>query len=285
VTVLLGRLIREPLVHFFGLALLIFAAYGLLNQHAFSSKPRIEVDSARIEQITGLFQRTWKRPPTPDELKNLVADYVNGEIYYREAKRMGLDSDDAVVRQRMRLKMDMMVDVAVDQLQPTDKELADYLAAHADAFRTEPSLAFEQVFLRPDLHPGTLDTDAARLLDQLQKGQVTDVSAAGDATQLPEATPMTLASRIARDFGDDFAAALASLPVGTWSGPVTSGYGLHLVKVTDRKDGAVPPLAEVRDAVAREWKNDRRKELEARRLADYVKRYDIVIDSPAAPSP
>lgn len=282
---LLGRLIREPLVHFFGLALLIFAAYGLLNQHAFSSKPRIEVDSARIEQITGLFQRTWKRPPTPDELKNLVADYVNGEIYYREAKRMGLDSDDAVVRQRMRLKMDMMVDVAVDQLQPTDKELADYLAVHSDAFRTEPSLAFEQVFLRPDLHPGTLDTDAARLLDQLQKGQVTDVSAAGDATQLPEATPMTLASRIARDFGDDFAAALAGLPVGTWNGPVTSGYCLHLVKVTDRKDGAVPPLAEVRDAVAREWKNDRRKELEARRLADYMKRYEIVIDSPAAPSP
>lgn len=282
---LLGRLIREPLVHFLGLALLIFAAYGLLNQHAFSTKPRIEVDSARIEQITGLFQRTWKRPPTPDELKNLIADYVNGEIYYREAKRMGLDSDDAVVRQRMRLKMDMMVDVAVDQLQPTDKELADYLATHADAFRTEPSLAFEQVFLRPDLHPGTLDTDAARLLGQLQKGQVTDVTAAGDATQLPEANPMTLVSRIARDYGDDFAAELAGLPVGTWSGPVRSGYGLHLVKVTDRKDGAVPALSEVRDAVTREWKNDRRKELEARRLADYMKRYEIVIDPAATASP
>lgn len=284
-TALLGRLIREPLVHFFGLALLIFAAYGLLNQHAFSSRPRIEVDGARIEQITGLFQRTWKRQPTPEELTNLIADYVNGEIYYREAKRMGLDTDDAVVRQRMRLKMDMMIDVAVDQLQPTDQELTDYLGSHAAAFHTEPSLAFEQVFLRPDLHPGTLDTDAASLLDQLQKGQVTDTAAAGDATQLPETTPLTPASRIARDFGDDFAAALAGLPVATWSGPVKSGYGLHLVKVTDREDGAVPPLAEVRDAVSREWKNDRRKDLEARRLADYMKRYDIVIDDAAAPPP
>jgi hypothetical protein len=285
VIALLGRLIREPLVHFLGLALLIFAAYGLLNQHAFSTKPRIVVDSARIEQITGLFQRTWKRPPTPDELKNLIADYVNGEIYYREAKRMGLDSDDAVVRQRMRLKMDMMVDVAVDQLQPTDKDLADYLATHADVFRTEPSLGFEQVFLRPDLHPGTLDTDAASLLGQLQKGQVNDVTAAGDATQLPEANPMTLVSRIARDYGDDFAAGLAGLPVGTWSGPVKSGYGLHLVKVTERKNGAIPPLSEVRDAVTREWKNDRRRELEARRLADYMKRYEIVIDPAATASP
>ena len=218
-TALLGRLIREPLVHFFGLALLIFAAYGLLNQHAFSAKPRIEVDSARIEQISGLFQRTWKRQPTPDELNSLIADYVNGEIYYREAQRMGLDTDDAVVRQRMRLKMDLMLDVAVDQLQPTDKDLAEYLAAHADEFRTEPAIAFEQVFLRPDLHPGTLDKDAASLLDQLQKGQVTDVTAAGDATQLPETTPLTLVSRIARDFGEDFAAALAGLPVGNMERP------------------------------------------------------------------
>jgi hypothetical protein len=285
VTALLGRLIREPLVHFFGLALLIFAAYGLLNQHAFSSKPRIEVDSARIEQITGLFQRTWKRPPTADERKNLIADYVTGEVYYREAQRMGLDTDDAVVRQRMRLKMDMMVDVAVDQLQPTDKDLATYRASHADEFRTEPSLAFEQVFLRPDLHPGSLDKDAAILLEQLQKGEATDMATAGDVTQLPEVTPLTPASRIARDYGDDFAAAVARLPGGTWSGPVKSGYGIHLVKVTNREDGAAPPLAEVREAVAREWKNDRRKDLEARRLADYMKRYEIVIDSAAVPAP
>ncbi len=281
----LGRLIREPLVHFLGLALLIFAAYGLLNQHAFSSKPRIEVDGARIEQITGLFERTWKRPPTPDELKNLIADYVNGEIYYREAQRMGLDTDDAVVRQRMRLKMEMMLDVAVDQMQPTDQELAEYLAAHAAVFRTESSLAFEQVFLRPDLHPGTLEQDAASLLDRLQNGSVTDLATTGDATQLRLGTPMTLASRIALDFGADFAAALAALPVGTWSGPVRSGYGVHLVRVTDRRDGALPPLSEVRDAVAREWKNDRRKELEARRLADYRKNYEIVIDPAAAAVP
>ena len=284
-TSLLGRLIREPLVHFLGLALVIFAAYGLLNQHAFSVKPRIEVDSARIEQITGLFERTWKRLPTPDELKNLIADHVNGEIYYREAQRMGLDTDDAVVRQRMRLKMDMMLDVAVDQLQPTDQELTDYLAAHAAMFRTEPSLAFEQVLLRPDLHPGTLDKDAASLLDQLQKGQVTDIATAGDPTQLPLSTPVTPSSRVARDFGDDFAAALAGLPVGMWSGPVRSSYGLHVVKVTDRQDGAVPPLAEVRDAVVREWKNDRRKALEAQRLEDYMKNYEIVIDPAAAPAP
>lgn len=280
-----GGLIREPLVHFLGLALLIFAAYGLLNQHAFSSRPRIEVDGARIEQITGLFERTWKRNPTADELKNLIADYVNGEIYYREARRLGLDTDDAVVRQRMRLKMDMMVDVAVDQLQPSDKELADYLASHAVEFRTEPSLAFEQVFLRPDLHPGTLDDDAASLLDQLKKGQVTDIASAGDATQLPEMAPLTLTSRIARDYGEDFAAALAKLPAGTWSGPVKSGYGVHFVRVTDRKDGAVPALAEVREAVEREWRNDRRQTLEAQRLTDYRSRYDIVVDPAAGSSP
>ena len=64
-----------------------------------------------------------------------------------------------------------------------------------------------------------------------------------------------------------------------------SGYGVHLVKLTDRKDGALPPLAEVRDAVVREWKNDRRKALEAQRLEDYMKNYEIVIDPATAPPP
>ena len=39
-----------------------------------------------------------------------------------------------------------------------------------------------------------------------------------------------------------------------------SGYGVHLVFVEERTEGRVPELAEVRDAVRREWTNARRLE-------------------------
>ena len=63
-----------------------------------------------------------------------------------------------------------------------------------------------------------------------------------------------------RGFGNGFAAALADLPLGRWSGPVESGYGLHLVLIRERQPGSLPALAEVREVVEREWRNARRQE-------------------------
>jgi parvulin-like peptidyl-prolyl isomerase len=41
---------------------------------------------------------------------------------------------------------------------------------------------------------------------------------------------------------------------------VESGFGLHLVRIRERQPGSLPPLAEVREAVEREWRNARRVE-------------------------
>jgi hypothetical protein len=181
------------------------------------------------------------------------------------------------VRQRMRLKMDMLNDLAVDQFSPSDGELDSYLKSHGDEFRTEPAASFEQIFLSPDRRGASLAPDAATLLAQLRAGAVTDVSNAGDVTQLPEMMKLTPRSAIAHDFGEEFTAAIMSLPTGSWTGPIASGYGMHLIRVSERRDGQSPPLADVRDAVAREWKNDKRKELEERRLAEFTRHYDIVV--------
>ncbi len=63
------KVLREPLVHFLALALLIFVAYGILIRSDTTAPGRIVITQAKIEQIAGLFARTWQRPPTPAELK------------------------------------------------------------------------------------------------------------------------------------------------------------------------------------------------------------------------
>ena len=65
---------------------------------------------------------------------------------------------------------------------------------------------------------------------------------------------------VERLFGRAFAARVAELPVGRWSGPVESGYGLHLVLVRERTPARLHDLAEVRDVVANEWRAVRREE-------------------------
>ncbi|MCX7345824.1 MAG: hypothetical protein NTU78_08805 [Alphaproteobacteria bacterium] len=87
---MVGRLIREPLVHFLLLAGLIFTTYALVAGRV-ETEEAIVVTPAKIEQMAAIFARTWQRPPTSDEMKGLIDDYVKEEIYVREAMRLGID--------------------------------------------------------------------------------------------------------------------------------------------------------------------------------------------------
>ena len=150
--------------------------------------------------------------------------------------------------------MEFVSDDIAAQAQPTDAELNAYLQAHPDTFRVEPRFTFSQVYLNPEKHGENLARDAAQLLAQLkQAGGKTDFSALGDSFMLDQQFDALPASEVARQFGEKFAATLGGLSPGQWQGPVESGYGVHLVFVSERTEGRLPALADVRDAVRREW--------------------------------
>jgi hypothetical protein len=100
----------------------------------------------------------------------------------------------------------------------------------------------------------------------------------GRATLLPLRSKGMTLDRVAAEFGGGFAGALAGLPEGRWEGPVLSAYGLHLVRVDGRTGAAMPPLADVRAAVQREWENDRRVRARDARLLSLRERYEVVVE-------
>lgn len=240
------------------------------------------MSAAKIEQMAAVFARTWQRQPTKDELKGLIDDYVAEEVLVREALALGLDQDDPVIRRRLRQKMEFMTDAEVDALTPTDDELRAYLDANATSYEVDPRIGFEQVFLSPDRRGDALKADAAALLARLQSQPETDTANLGEPTLLPMSEPPTQLTRIGGDFGPDFASALADIPIGVWSGPITSTYGFHLVRVTERLPGRIPSLAEVHDAVLRDWQNAERIRRERAQLDKLLSRYSVTIDPPVA---
>jgi hypothetical protein len=276
---MLGRVLREPLTHFTGLALAIFIFYGVVNRSAEPKVDEIIVTSAKIEQLGGLFTKTWQRPPSAQELKGLIDDYVKEEIYNREALLLGLDKDDTVIRRRLRQKMEFLVDAEVDALTPTDAELEIYLKANADQFRIAPMMTFEQIYLSPAKRGDRIDADARGMLDQVRGNPQVDPARLGDQTLLPSMLSLATKAKINQTFGGTFADELEKLPANQWSGPVPSSYGLHLVRITERREGRNPVLSEVRDAVAREWSNTRRKAVEAERIEILLKRYNVTIEN------
>lgn len=277
--ILLKRLVREPLFHFLALALVIFAIFGALGPTGQGRLETISVTASKIEQLVAVFTKTWQRPPSPQELKGLIDDYVKEEIYVREALALGLDTDDTVIRRRLRQKMEFMNDVDADELAPTDTDLEAYLKAHPDKFAVEPMTAFQQVFLKPERPSDRIARDIAGILDALRADPATDITTLGDASLLPSVLPLSGTTSIGQTFGPEFADAIGRAKLGIWTGPIASSFGLHVVRVSARKTGRLPALDEVRDAVTREWSNAKRKELDDARLNALLDRYQVTIES------
>ncbi len=193
---------------------------------------------------------------------------------------MGLDRDDTIVRRRMRQKLEFVTEDAA-ALAPSDAELQAYLRQHPDAFRTEPRLSFRQVYLSPERRGDAAEADARTLLARLGDAGA-EASVKGDALMVPDALSDAPRGEVARLFGEDFATRLVEIEPGSWTGPVQSGYGWHLVFVRERTPGRIPELAEVRDAVEREWVAARRKEVVEATYQKLRERYTVVIERPAA---
>ena len=275
------RLLKEPLLHFLLLGAAIFVAYSFVSKRSSDEPGRIVVTQGQVASMVVGFSRTWQRPPTPEELEGLIRDRVQEEVYSREAMALGLDKDDTIIRRRLRQKMEFLTDDVAALAEPTNDELSAYLKAHAETFRVQRQFTFSQVYLNPERHGENLARDTGQLLAQLQQaGDKADVSALGDSFLLEHRLEAAPATEIAKQFGEKFAAKLGELATGQWQGPVESGYGVHLVWVSERTEGRVPALAEVRDAVRREWANARRLEANEKFYQDLLKRYVVTIERP-----
>lgn len=276
------KILREPLLHFLLLGVAIFAAYGLVSKRTSSEPGKIVISAGQVAAMAESFARTWRRPPTDEELDGLIRDRVQEEVYSREAMALGLDKEDTIIRRRLRQKMEFVTDDVAALAEPTEEQLSAYLKAHADTFRVQRQFTFSQVFLNPERHGENLVRDTAQLLVQLQQaGGDADLSELGDSFLLEHKFQSLAASEIGKQFGEKFAAKLGELAPGQWHGPVESGYGVHLVWITERTEGRLPALAEVRNAVQREWTNARRVEANDKFYQELLRRYVVTIERPS----
>jgi hypothetical protein len=279
------RWLQEPLLHFLLLGLAIFAAFQVLGPDA-QPRSSIVVTQGMIDGQIEAFSRTWLRPPTQQEIDELIREYIREEVYYREGMALGLDRDDTVIRRRLKQKLEFVAEAEGMAVEPGDDELRTYLDKHPDAYRTNAQVSFVHVYLSPERRRDTLARDVEQLLAVLRADSRTiDPAALGDPTMLERQFEDAAIRDIAAQFGDEFASRIARLPVGEWQGPIDSAYGTHVVLVSERTDGRVPPLDEVRDAVRRDWLNEQRVAANEKYYQSLRQRYTVTIEGRGAVGP
>ena len=274
----LKNILREPLLHFLLIGAALFIVFEMTQEQGPDAPNRIVVSPGQLEQLAAQFKRTWMRQPTQEELDSLIKGYVRNEVYYREALALGLDRNDPQVRQRMRLKLEFLLEDLTAEGPPSDELLNTFLQQHPDRFFIQPRVSFQQLFLNPDKR-ADFDADANRILKQLQQGAA--VATLGDATMLPYELTQASQNKIRQSFGEAFAADVVKLPVGDWSGPIYSQLGVHLVRVSKHTAGYLPELAEVRDQVERDYLAQRRQQLKDKAYEKLREGYEVVIQEAA----
>ena len=266
-------------MHFLALGALVFFLFHLTTDRGATQDGKIVVTRGKVEQLVTGFSRTWQRLPTQEELDGLVEDSIREEVLYREALAMRLDKDDTIVRRRMRQKLEFLTEDTAAAAPSTDADLQGWLDKHPDKFRVEPTLAFSQVYLNATHAGDNASAAASKVLAQLDSaGESVAAAELGDTTMLPHQFPLSRVDEIASVFGDEFARRVAQLEGGRWIGPIQSGYGWHIVYVSERTEGRPKPLSEVRDAVQRDWLAARRKEIIDATYSKMREKYAVIVE-------
>ena len=264
------KLLRQPLAHFLLVGAAIFVLFSAIDESPLAPPQEdVIVTVEKAKQLASRFRLTWRRPPNVGELNALIDDFVREEILVREATALSLDRNDAVIRRRLRQKMEFLTDSAAAALKPADDELRSYFDLRSERYSSEPRIGFDQVFVGDS--PSESEIEQAR--SALQAGA--DHTIIGARTLLPASLPMSPQRSIDGAFGREFFRQLMEVEAGVWSGPVRSGYGVHFVRITERLNARVPDFASVRDAVLSDWTEDKAGEISETHYARMLERYSV----------
>jgi peptidyl-prolyl cis-trans isomerase C len=277
--------LREPLLHFLLLGGVLFAAYGYFERSpgAAETSKQIRLTPDDVLAMGTYFQSQWRRLPAPEEFGRLVENKIQEEVLYREAVTMGLDKDDTIVKRRMAQKMQFLAEDVAAAHEPTRKELGTWYEANRDQFAFPPRVSFRHLYFSPDRRGRRARDDAATALMKLagQSEESNLAATLADGFMFQEYYRDRTPEFLGKEFGPNFALAVAKLSPGSWQGPVESGFGWHLVFVDTLIPGRAPAFEEVAADVKTAWRAERKAQAWQKAYQDMRAKYTVLLPVPA----
>ncbi len=261
-----SRVIREPLLHFAVLGVVLFGFFYVLNPDQLGPKidPKTVVVDERsllkflqfqMKAFDGKLVKTRFDAMSKEQKDALVKRYIREEVLYREALSLGFDKSDYVIKRRMIQKLDFITQGFTESLgSPSNQYILDYFEKNKKDYFVEPWVTFTHVFFdNKRLGVNKTKELAQQKLNELnqQKAIFSDAVKHGSRflyhTNYVERTPGFVTSH----FGKKMAGELFKLePSKTkWHGPFSSSFGSHVVMLAARREGRLPALDEIRSKV------------------------------------
>lgn len=270
--------LKEPLLHFLLLGALIFLLYSQTNPSE-DSDYKIVIDDDKINHINALWELQWKREPTQEELKGLIDNYIRQEIMYQEALRLNLDHNDEIVKRRLSQKMEFMANDLTKLIEPaTEEKLQRYFDRNKEKYKIPTSYSFKHITFNRSNHsdPKKFAETVLAKADVFSKDAL---DAKGDDFMIPSEFENSSKFEIIRTIGESFYTALENQPLNRWIGPISSGFGEHLVFISEKENAHISDFKEVLSEVKRDYEYEIESTTKETIYQELKKKYTVVFDS------
>lgn len=276
-------LLKEPLVHFIGLGVLLFAGHALWETHVTKTEKTIRVDPAEIQRQAVIFGAENNRQPDADDVRGLVFAYIEEEALVREAKRLGLDADDTIIRRRLAQKMRFVLEDETLAKAPSEATLKAWYQDNKAEFLQPQRRSFSHVYFSPQNRSDNIEAAAVAILPKLSDS---NWKGFGDPFMLERSFTSANQIDITRLFGKDFGEDLFALEgfgvdegeadeKGQWQGPIGSAFGVHLIRIDDITPATQPDYDSIRPQILRRWQEKTRTTTNQDRLKKLIGSYEI----------
>ena len=290
------KLLDDPFIHFLIIGSVLFFVIRFINP---VEEQQIVVDRQAllsfIQYRSNAFEARTAAAVldnmTDTELQQLTENYVREEALYREADSLGLAAGDYMIRQRMVQKLEFIANALSTTALPTDTAIADYYEQNKQHYYQAPGITFSHIFITVDgpSPPENAARRAHRILDKLRRedARAEDATRYGDRFLFHTNYVERTFDYIESHFGDKAAHTLFSdgVPLATWSEPLFSKYGAHLVYVVSRSPGRVPTLDEIRTVLVEDMARAARRDYTDQFIDTVVAKYAPVLKQGRNPIP
>ena len=262
---LVDKLINEPTVHFFVISVVVFIVYAISN---LNGDDVIELDQREIDARILMQEMVSGQPLTSEQQEFITASYVEEQILVKEAVELGLDND-ARIHDMLAQKMRHVL--SGDIIQPTLAELESFYSSNSELYRAPATVSVDELIL------DTRNEIPIEIQTLISEGVNSDEileMASGSSAPLPNANHLDLSNIFAPEFAD----AVFQSQGNEWIGPFSSNRGQHFLKIIERSEERIPPMAEIADRVRLDWitqEEEIRLQQEVNKLWD---RYEIIIN-------
>ncbi|MCD4719188.1 MAG: peptidyl-prolyl cis-trans isomerase [Desulfobacula sp.] len=269
---MMRRLFNDPIFRFLLGGIFIFIIYTKFADQGQNRSYLISLDEGQIERLKNAWKIVKGRIPTEKKLVHLIQSEIKEEILYREARRLGLDKGDRIIKRRLVQKYRFMLDDAIIIPKPDNQILDSYYREHLEKYQVPENISFMHVFFSNSKRVDPQGDAAIILLKQNSKDPL---PLKGDSFMGLSHLQDYQKRSVQKIFGTGFYEQLMDLQPGEWSEPLESAYGWHLVYIHEKKDSYQLSLEEAREDVLKDFREQMRVEAKNEMLNKLIAKYRL----------